>query len=258
MKVVRYTANGATSFGSLEGESVYPIVGDPLSDFSVGEDPLPLSGVRLTAPCVPPKVIGVAINYPGITGSSDDFVEPLVFLMSSNTVIGPDDPIVSPFREMNTWGESELAIVIGRTLTRASKTDVENGGIFGFTIGNDVSCSNVQGWDHHLARAKSIDTFCPLGPFIDTEYDPADKLVESYHNGELLRRGNSDDRLMTDLELVSFLSSWMTLEPWDVILTGAPARVRDRLYLGEGDVFECKVAGLGELRNSFTFERNSQ
>ena len=239
MKIVRYLAeHGAPSWGCVIDQQIRELIGDPISECEVSRNVRSLSGVRLLAPCQPRKIIAMAINYPGATGLTDEMTEPLVFLKAGTSVCGPADDIVNPFPKTNVWGESELAIVIGRDQK-----------IFGYTAANDVSADNIFNWDHHLARSKSADTFCPLGPWIDTEYSPANRWIEGYQNGDLIRRGNSNQRLFQDDRAVAWLSTWMTLEPWDIILTGAPPRVVPRRYLQNGDEFVVRIDGLGELRN---------
>lgn len=241
MKLVRYIdSSGHPVYGSVSGDSVFPIDGDPLSQFHLGSTGAPLQSLRLLAPCRPSKIIGIAINFPGATGLSETMTEPLVFLKAGTSACGAADDIVCPFAETPVWGECELAVVIGR-----------NRSIFGYTSANDVSADNIDGRDHHLARSKSADTFCPLGPWIDTEFSPARRMIEGFQNGSLIRRGNTDDRLWKDERIVQWLSTWMTLEPWDVILTGAPVRVVPRRYLQDGDEFVVRIDGLGELRNRF-------
>jgi len=123
--------------------------------------------------------------------------------------------------------------------------------IYGYTIGNDVSSENIGGRDHHLARSKAADTFCVLGPWIDTEFSPNKQIIRGYHNSSLLREGRLNDRMWQEEKIIKWLSTWITLEPGDVILTGAPSRTRDREYLKNGDNFTCVIEGLGELKNSF-------
>jgi len=240
MKIVRYITAAGPQFGCIHDDIVYSIEGLPSRNAQQGARIGPLNSVKLMAPCRPAKIIALAINFPGATGLSETMKEPLVFLKSGTSVCGPYDDIVSPFPGINVWGESELAVVIG-----------EHGSIFGYTAANDVSADNIEGWDHHLARSKAADTFCPLGPWIDTEYSPANRLIEGLQNGDVIRRGNSDDRLWGDARAVEWLSRWMTLEPWDVVLTGAPVRVVPRRYLKPGDEFIVRIDGLGELRNRF-------
>ena len=170
-----------------------------------------------------------------------------MFFKPSTSVTGPNMSVRN-YLLRNIWGEAELAIVIGKRTSRVSEADAMNS-IFGYTIANDVSADNLYDWDHHLARSKGADTFCPLGPWIDTDFVPRGQRIDAYQNGELLRRGTLDQRLFGEAVLISLLSRWMTLEPWDVILTGAPVRVRPRLYLKNGDEFRCVIEGLGELVN---------
>lgn len=250
MKIIRFLYDEQVHLGLLEGENVHRVLGDLLGEYELERDFTSRSDVRLTYPCVPQKIIGVAINFRGATGLLDQMREPLVFLKTPNCLIGPHDTVISPLEDVNVWGESELAIVMK---TRASKVSIAAAAetILGYTIANDVSADNIQGWDHHLARSKAADTFCPLGPYIDTDFKPAGQVIEGYHNGRLLRKGTTDLRIFHDAELVSLISRWITLEPWDVIVTGAPTRVREREYLKDGDTFLCKIEGLGEIENGF-------
>jgi 2-keto-4-pentenoate hydratase/2-oxohepta-3-ene-1,7-dioic acid hydratase in catechol pathway len=250
MRYVRFEQNGQTNYGKLEGNEVLGLDKEPWFGGTENGTAYAQESVKLLAPCSPAKVIATAINYPGSTGLPDGAKEPLVFLKPSTSVIGPGDTIRSPFNDVPVWGESELGIVIGKRLSKATAEEA-NEGIFGYTIGNDVSCENIYGWDHHLARSKAADTFCALGPWIETAFSPENKEIRGYHNDILLRKGYATDRLMAEPNLLVWISKWMTLEPGDVILTGAPNRVRDRIYLKTGDTFTCVIDGLGELKNDF-------
>lgn len=256
MKVIRFNYAGGIHYGDLNNDVVSLWSDAPWLGGSRLTETIEVNAVKLLAPCMPGKVIATAINYIGSTGLPEGAKEPLVFLKPSTSVIGPGDTIVSPFSDVPVWGESELAIVIGKKLCKASKEEVIDG-IFGFTIGNDVSAENLYGWDHHLARSKAADTFCALGPWIDTDYKPESKKIRGFHNGVLLREGDATQRLIAEPELLVWLSKWMTLEPGDVILTGAPNRVRAREYLKTGDTFTCAIEGLGELTNNFVLYQNS-
>jgi len=252
MKVIRYASTHAAApkWGCIREDRVHSLGADPLQGSQPANESEPLSGVHLLAPCCPGKVVALAVNYKGATGWREDMKEPLVFLKPGTSVCGPADEIKSPFGLMNVWGESELAIVIGRRLHRAGEAEAK-AGIFGYTAANDVSADNLEDWDHHLARSKAADTFCPIGPWIDTDFNPENRLVEAYQNGELIRQGNTNARLWSDVQTVVLLSRWMTLEPWDVILTGTPSRVVPRCYLRDGDEFVVKIEGLGVLQNIF-------
>jgi 2-keto-4-pentenoate hydratase/2-oxohepta-3-ene-1,7-dioic acid hydratase in catechol pathway len=140
--------------------------------------------------------------------------------------------------------------VIKKRLRKVSAEAVRDA-ILGFTIANDVSAENIEGRDHHLLRSKGADSFCPMGPWIDTEYDPVDRLVEAFHNGTLIRSGRTSERIWDDVKILSWLSSWITLEAGDVVLTGTPPRLTPRRYLRDGDTFSARVEGLGQLTNTF-------
>jgi len=252
MKLVRFTSRGHSRarWGILDGDFIRPLAGDPLLGKEEFCSPVPVAEARLRAPCQPSKIVAVALNYEGATGQSAGMTEPLVFLKPGTSVCGAGDPVICPFPGVKVWGEAELAIVIGRTVRNQDETEAGRA-ILGYTSANDVTAENVENRDHHLARSKAADTFCPLGPWIDTDYDPDDKMVEAYQNRELIRRGNSNQRVWRDRQIVSWLSTWMTLQPWDVLLTGTPPRVVPRRYLEPGDVFSVRIEGLGVLENTY-------
>jgi 2-keto-4-pentenoate hydratase/2-oxohepta-3-ene-1,7-dioic acid hydratase in catechol pathway len=178
--------------------------------------------------------------------------EPVVFLKSPTSVCAPHDDVVSRFDAGTlVWGESELAIVIGHRLSCAT-IDEATKGIFGWTLANDVTAENIDGRDHHLARSKAADSFCPIGPYIDTTYSPDGRQIQGFHNGKLVRDGSTADFFWDHLTLIRRLSCWITLEPWDVILTGAPPLVGPLTYLGNGDTFVVRAEGFeSDLVNSF-------
>ncbi len=250
MKLIRFQYSQKNYYGDLEGDQVTLWSNASWLGGRRSTEKILFKDVTLLAPCQPNKVVATAINYPGATGLKKEANEPLFFIKPSSSVIGPNQPIISPFNDVPVWGECELGIVIGKQLQRANTKEVEEG-ILGYTIGNDVSAENILGWDHHLARSKGADTFCPLGPWIDTDFEPQEKSISGYHNSELMREGCLSDRLCKEPDLLVWLSSWMTLEPGDVVLTGAPTRVRERIYFKKGDHFTCRIEGLGELSNPF-------
>jgi len=250
MKVIRFLKDGQSFYGSVEEGKVFQWTGVPWQKGERTEVSHKMDDVRLLAPCESTKVIATAINFPGATGLTEKNNEPLVFIKPSTSVIGNGETIVSPFSDAKVWGECELGVVIGKTLKNAT-TEQASAAVYGYTVGNDVSCENVLGWDHHLARSKGADTFCVLGPWIDTDFDPQDKYISGHHNDILMREGYCHERLWHEPDLLVWLSLWMTLEPGDVILTGAPSRVRSRVYFEPGDSFTCYIEGLGKITNPF-------
>lgn len=259
MRVVRIrnTAGGAGgdegTWAVLEEDRLHVLSDAPwLGGEPTGES-LAAKGREYLAPCRPGKIIAVAVNYPGATGLKEGIKEPLVFLKSPGSVTGPGQTIRNFFKGDPAWGECELGIVIGRTLMQAGDREA-SGAVFGYTIANDVTVENCAGRDHHLARSKAADTFCPVGPWVDSAFVPAEQLIEGLHNGELLRRGRLSERLHREPHLLAWLSQWMCLDPGDLVLTGAPTRVRDRIYFSEGDSYTCRIEGLGELTNYYSGE----
>lgn len=256
MRLIRYqNGNSPSGFGYIKDETVYHLAGDPLDPAERGDLVGPLSSVRLLAPCQPPKIIAIAINFPGIDKYSPTMSEPLVFIKPGTCVANPGDSVINPFPDLPWWGEAELSVVIKRPLRNASVAEVADG-VLGFTIGNDVTVENVEGRDHHLARSKCPDSFCPIGPWIDTDFDSANCLIEAVQNGEVIRRARSSQQVWQWPRIVAWLSTWMTLEPWDVVLTGNPPDTVGMRFLNDGDTYTARIEGLGELTNKFFLKQN--
>jgi 2-keto-4-pentenoate hydratase/2-oxohepta-3-ene-1,7-dioic acid hydratase in catechol pathway len=255
MRYVRYKFKSTIHFGKIEGENIHQISCKPWDpSHKETKELIPLKKVSILAPCEPSKVIGVALNYPEVSSNNHKMAEPLFFLKPGSSVIGPMDQIINPFTDLDVWGECELAIVIGKTVKKASEKEVADS-ILGYTIANDVSANNVHNRDHHLARSKAADTFCVIGPWIDTDFTPNNQKIKGYHNKTLLREGKLNQRFWKETEIIIFLSKWMTLYPGDIILTGAPKRVRGREFFVNGDSFNCRIEGLGEINNTY-YEEN--
>lgn len=195
------------------------------------------------------KIVALAINFRGATGLTATITEPLVFLKSSNAITGNNAKIKLPFSE-KTWGESELAAVIKKPSKNVPLNEAQDC-ILGYLPANDVSCDNIESWDHHLARSKSADGFCPLGDYIDTDYDPRNKIIRAYHNDVLLREGNTNSMIWPFPKIIHWLSQWMTLYPGDIVLSGAPPRVGEKLFLKPGDSFRVEIEGLKPLITYF-------
>jgi 2-keto-4-pentenoate hydratase/2-oxohepta-3-ene-1,7-dioic acid hydratase in catechol pathway len=177
--------------------------------------------------------------------SHDGPANPLIFLKPNTSVIGPGDTIVIPPVEGRIVHEGELAIVIGSVAKRVKQEDWR-AVVFGFTIANDVSARDVMFADGQWARAKGYDTFCPLGPYIETEIDPFNLEIETFVDGELRRKGNTRDLLHSIPEIVAFCSDVWTLLPGDVICTGTPSGLGS---FSDGQTVDITIEGLGTLSN---------
>lgn len=212
-------------------------------------DKVSLSDVILLPISDPEKVVGVAQNYNGVSGVIGDGHEPLIFLKSPTSIIGPKDEIRRPFENLNVWGESELAIIVGRRKIEASGHSRPS--IFGYSLANDVTIENTNGNDHHLAKSKSPDTFCPLADFVDTSFVPKCQSIRGFQNGLLIREAQLSDRILEDQAIVDWVDRWMTLAPGDIVLTGAPPRVGDRFFLNDGDIYSVEIEDLGCIENVF-------
>jgi len=229
-----------------EGQILF-YLGDPISGAELGKESAPLSSVRLLAPVAPGKVVCIGMNYRAHAAeiSIDVPDEPLIFFKPISAIIGPEDPIVLPRQSDQVELEIELAIVIGKRAKEISYDEAKNH-IFGFTIGNDVTARDLQFSDTQWARSKGFDTFCPLGPWIETELDTNSLKLESRINGHSRQRSKSSDMITDVYEIVSYVSKNLTLFPGDVILTGSPAGLA---RIEAGDQVECEITGIGVLHN---------
>jgi 2-keto-4-pentenoate hydratase/2-oxohepta-3-ene-1,7-dioic acid hydratase in catechol pathway len=248
MKFIRYQyENDLPRYGWIYQDRVGPVEGEPFGEYRRLEVDFPLSDVRLLAPVIPGKIICVGRNYIEHAKEHDAPVPewPMLFMKPPSSVIGPDDSIHLPPQSEQVEHEVELAVVIGKT-ARWIQPDEAFRYIFGYTLGNDVTARDLQKRDGQWTRAKGFDTFCPLGPWIETDLDPADILLSCRVNGEMRQMSSTREMVFTVQQLVAFVTSIMTLNPGDVILTGTPAGVGP---LDEGDVVECSGEGIGTLSN---------
>jgi 2-keto-4-pentenoate hydratase/2-oxohepta-3-ene-1,7-dioic acid hydratase in catechol pathway len=252
LRIVRYKLKKDVQiqFGCVKEGKIYQLKGDPLAGCEEGSFAAAIEKVELLSPCVPRKIIAVAINFPGIGGYYPEMSEPLVFIKPSTCIANPGETIINPFPDLPWWGEAELGVVIKNRLQNASTDEIYNG-ILGFTIGNDVTVENVEERDHHLARSKCPDSFCPIGPWIDTDFDTSDCVIKAIQNGETIRRGRSSEQVWQWPRIITWLSTWITLEPWDVVLTGNPPDTVGMRFLSDGDTYTACIEGLGELTNHF-------
>ncbi|MDW7650753.1 MAG: fumarylacetoacetate hydrolase family protein [Bacillota bacterium] len=251
MKWARFIAGGKQFTGYLDNTVIRAVKGDMFSDnwSETGETFFP-DKVTFLAPCQPTKVVCIGLNYRDHAAEMkmDLPEEPIIFLKPPSSVIGHGGEIVHPGWIGRMDYEAELVAVIGRRTKHA--TDENAGGsIFGYTCGNDVTARSLQKKDGQWARAKSFDTFCPLGPWIDTELDAANAAISLDVNGELKQQSTTAQLVFNPAQLVVLLSRVMTLEPGDVILTGTPSGVGP---LQKGDTVTVRIEGIGELVNSVT------
>ena len=247
MRTCRFTRMGREQYGVVEGPEVRALTAAPW-DGGLPEGPRhPFSEVALLAPAQPTKVVCVGRNYRAHAKELGNEVpkEPLLFIKPSTSVVGPMQEIRIPEASKEVHHEAELAAVIGRTLTRASAVEAREG-IFGWTCLNDVSARDIQRAESHFTRAKSYDTFCPVGPVVETGLDPMDQVVICRVNGEQRQRGSTRDMVFDPYALVSFISGIMTLLPGDLVSTGTPEGVGP---IRRGDWVEVEVSGVGVLKN---------
>ncbi|MGW3327439.1 fumarylacetoacetate hydrolase family protein [Streptomyces virginiae] len=249
MRIVRFEKAGTIRYGLLADGEVVPLINGPFGPLDVPSDAprFPLQEVRLLAPVTPGKVLAIGRNYAEHAAELGNEVpeEPLVFLMPGSAVIGPGEAIVTPSYTDELHHEAELAAVIGRTCRDLTPEQVP-AHVLGYTCANDVTARDLQGPDRQWWRAKGSDTFCPIGPWVETELDVRAVGVRATVNGETRQDGNSSHMVHPVDRLIAHISSAMTLHPGDVILTGTPAGVGP---LRRGDRVTVSVEGIGELTN---------
>jgi 2-keto-4-pentenoate hydratase/2-oxohepta-3-ene-1,7-dioic acid hydratase in catechol pathway len=249
MKLCRFDYRGKTSMGSWEGERVRICRGDLLGKYELSAATLGVDEIRLRAPLVPGKIIGIGRNYAEHArelGNVPPEAEPLIFLKPPSSIVSPGEPILLPRSSQRVDHEGELGVVIGKTACDLGEDDDPLRYVLGYSCVNDVTARDLQKKDVQFTRGKGFDTFCPFGPWIETELNPAGLRVETRVNGELRQKGNTADMIFPVARLIRFLSSIMTLYPGDLIATGTPAGVGP---LADGDTVEVEVEGIGILRN---------
>ena len=234
-------------FGIINGTKIGILKSHPFGELEPTGVALDLADVKILSPVLPSKVVCVGKNYADHAKELGGEVpaEPVIFIKPNTTVIGENDAIVLPPQSSNVHHEVELAVVISHlcknvTVERAHEV------ILGYTIANDVTARDLQNSDGQWTRAKSFDTFCPLGPWIETELDPDNVELTCQVNGEVRQSGTTKEIVRTAHEMVAWISTVMTLLPGDVILTGTPAGVGP---LTAGDIVEVTISGIGTLSN---------
>ncbi len=256
MRFVRYQQEAdEPRYGWVFEDNIGPIEGLPYGEYRRLEAVIPIKSVKLLAPVIPGKIICVGRNYEDHAREQGVEVSeiPILFIKPTSCVIGPGAPIVYPPQSHLVEHEGELAVVIGK---RGRWILPENAGqhILGYTIANDVTARDLQRRDGQWTRGKSFDSFCPLGPWIETEIDPVDVLITTKVNNEMRQMASSREMVFTIQQLMAFISSIMTLEPGDVILTGTPAGTGP---IQPGDLIEINIEGIGTLHNPVVQETHS-
>jgi 2-keto-4-pentenoate hydratase/2-oxohepta-3-ene-1,7-dioic acid hydratase in catechol pathway len=253
MRIVRYSRQGDVGFGVMEDETVVAAIAPhPFGAFEYTGDRFPVEKVRMLAPLLPREVVAVGRNYAEHAREMGGEVpaDPVIFLKPSTSVIGPGDPIVRPGWAGRVDYEGELAVVVGRLVRRLDRGDAIQA-VLGFACANDVTARDLQKSDGQWTRAKGFDTFCPLGPWIETDLDSSDLALRTLVNGEPRQQARTSQLERGVASLLAFVSRVMTLLPGDVLLTGTPAGVGP---LEAGDRVEVEVEGIGVLANEVVDE----
>jgi len=252
VRIARFSVGGGDPrFGIVDDDELVVLAGDPIfQGFDTTGDRVKLAEAKLLAPVIPrSKVVCVGLNYPehrqDMATNVDAPENPLIFLKPNTAVIGPGDAIQIPPVEGRITHESELVVVIGRIAKQVPKERWADY-VFGYTCGNDVSARDQMFADGQWARAKGYDTFAPIGPWIETELDPANLEISSTVDGEQRRHGNSRDLIYKVPDLIAYISDVWTLLPGDIIMTGTPSGLGGFV---DGQVVDITIEGIGTLSN---------
>ena len=253
MRIVRYETQGKKpKYGWLLDDKVGEIGGNIFGRYQRKEAETPLADVKLLAPSEPTKILCVGRNYVEHAKELGNEVPkiPLIFMKPPSSVISNGETIILPPQSTQVEHEAELVVVIGKR-GRHITTENAKKHILGYTVGNDVTARDLQKSDGQWTRAKGFDTFCPFGPWIDTEFDPADSVVTCRVNGQMRQMASTRDMVFNVGVLISYISSVMMLEPGDLIFTGTPSGVGQ---LKDGDEVSVEIEGLGEIKNKVKSE----
>ena len=248
MKIVRYVFEGRESYGVLEGVTVKEIMGEPFGGIEYKGFEVPLEKVDLLAPSRPKSIVAVGLNY---RQHSEEFgmqlqAQPLLFPKALSAVLNPFGKIVKPEVCERLDYEAELGVVIKKTCERIKKEDAGEY-ILGYTCLNDVTARDIQNKESQWLRAKGFYTFCPFGPWIETDLDPADLHLTAVLNGKTVQDDRTSSMLFSVPYLIEYISSFMTLMPGDVVATGTPGGIGP---MKSGDEIKIVIEGIGELVNT--------
>ena len=254
MKCVRFEdkRTGNKRIGFIDGKVIRCVYGSLETYWQITDETFDMRDVRLLAPCVPKQIICVSFNY---KKHADEFgvevpSEPSIFAKAAHTVIGTEENIIWPEQVKELAYGAELGIVIKKKMKNVKPEDVKDY-ILGYTCANDITAADLQRKERQWLRCKSFDTFCPLGPWLETELDPSDLAIKTYVNGVLKQDARTSDMVYKPYEILSYISESFTLDAGDLILTGTPMGFGE---LNEGDEVTVEIEGIGEITNYVTRE----
>ncbi len=248
MKVARFSNGAEPRFGIVDGPELVVLKGHPLvAGYQTTGERIPLKEVKLLAPTIPSKIVCIGKNFADHAAEIGEEVtaEPLIFFKPSSAIIGHGDAIVIPPQSKQVELEAELCLVIGKLAKNVSEEKALEY-LWGVTIANDVTARDLQFGDGQWARSKAFDTFCPLGPWVETEFVPDSQVIESRVNGEVRQNVAITEMVHKIPAIISYVSRNMSLLPGDIILTGSPAGIS---VINTGDMIECEIEGIGILSN---------
>jgi 2-keto-4-pentenoate hydratase/2-oxohepta-3-ene-1,7-dioic acid hydratase in catechol pathway len=248
VKVARFSNGAEPRFGIVDGPELVVLKGHPLvTGYQTTGERIPLKELKLLAPTIPSKIVCIGKNFADHAAEIGEEVteEPLIFFKPSSAIVGHGDAIVIPAQSKQVELEAELCLVIGKLAKNVSEEKALDY-LWGVTISNDVTARDLQFGDGQWARSKGFDTFCPLGPWVETEFVPDGQVIESRINGEVRQNVAISEMVHKIPFIISYVSKNMTLLPGDIILTGSPAGIS---VIKAGDIIECEVEGIGILSN---------
>ncbi len=254
MRIVRYQSSGKRPrYGWLHEDKVGDIEGELFGKYKRLEATTSLSDVKLLAPAAPSKILCIGRNYVEHAKEQGHEVPkvPIIFLKPPSAILNPGETVILPPQSQQVEHEAELVVVIGKRCHNVTAEEAKKY-IFGYTVGNDVTARDIQNAESQWTRAKGFDTFCPFGPWIDTEFNAADAVITCKVNGQPRQMASTRDVVFSVPTLIAYISSVMTLEPGDLIFTGTPAGVGP---LRDGDEVVVEIEGLGVLRNTVKAEK---
>ena len=248
MKVARFSNGAEPRYGIVDGPELVVLKGHPLvAGYQTTGERIPLKEVKLLAPTIPSKIVCIGKNFADHAAEIGEEVtaEPLIFFKPSSAIVGHGDAIVIPPQSKQVELEAELCLVIGKLAKNVSEEKALEY-LWGVTIANDVTARDLQFGDGQWARSKGFDSFCPLGPWVETEFSPDGQVIESRINGEVRQNVAISEMVHNIPSIISYVSRNMSLLPGDIILTGSPAGIS---VINSGDLIECEIEGIGILSN---------